>query len=111
MDSAFTAMAEPRRRRILELLRGREMTAGEVAREFEVTRPAISQHLRVLKEAGLIDERREGTRRFYRVRPEGLDDIHAYLDGFWGSALERLKLQAELDERRDRSTHEGARPR
>ena len=72
MDAALKAMAEPNRRRILGLVRDGELSAGEIASHFDVTRPAISQHLTVLKEAGLVSERRNGTRRLYQVRPEGL---------------------------------------
>jgi DNA-binding transcriptional ArsR family regulator len=84
MEEAARALAEPRRREILRLVRDGERSAGEIAAQFDVTRPAISQHLRVLKEAGLVDERRDGTRRLYRLRPEGLDDLRAFLDDLWG---------------------------
>ena len=76
----------------------RELSAGRIASHFEVTRPAISQHLRVLKEAGLLTERRLGTRRLYRARPEGLTELRAFLEGFWEDHLERLKLAAEFEE-------------
>ncbi len=72
MEAALRAIAEPRRRRILRLVRDAEMSAGEIASHFDVTRSAVSQHLRVLKDAGLLAERRNGTRRIYRIRPEGL---------------------------------------
>lgn len=85
------AIAEPHRLDILRLVLDDERTAGDIASHFEVTRPAISQHLRVLKEAGLIVERRMGTRRLYRARPEGLADLKAYLDEFWLTSLARLK--------------------
>lgn len=99
MDAVLQAIAEPRRRRILELVRDRELPAGEIAAQFEVTRPAISQHLRVLKRAGLLDERREGTRRMYRARPEGLAELRQFLDEFWGDRLELLKHAVEHDQR------------
>ena len=104
MDAVLQAIAEPRRRRILELVRDRELPAGEIAAQFEVTRPAISQHLRVLKEAGLLSERRDGTRRMYRARPEGLAELRQFLDEFWGERLALLKQAAEQEEqqRRDR---------
>ena len=102
MEAALKAIAEPRRRAILRLVRDDERTAGEIARRFEVTRPAISQHLRVLKEAGLVAERREGTRRFYRARPEGLRDLRRFLEEFWDDALRRLKAAAEREEKRKR---------
>ncbi|MBM4415452.1 MAG: winged helix-turn-helix transcriptional regulator [Chloroflexi bacterium] len=81
------ALAEPRRRRILELVRERELPAGAIAARFDVSRPAISQHLRVLKEAGLVSERRNGTRRLYRARPEGLAELRAFLQGYWDDRL------------------------
>ena len=99
MDAALKAIAEPRRREILRLVQEAEMPAGAIASHFEVTRPAISQHLRVLVDAGLLTERRQGTRRLYRARPEGLDDLREYLDGFWGGRLWLLKQAAEREER------------
>jgi DNA-binding transcriptional ArsR family regulator len=108
MEAAIRALAEPRRRRILELVRSSEQTAGEIASAFEVTRPAISQHLTVLKDAGLLTERREGTKRLYRARPEGLTDVRRFIEGFWDDRLERLRLAAELEEGRRRS---GSSPR
>jgi DNA-binding transcriptional ArsR family regulator len=98
VDDTFQALAEPRRRAILRLLQGTELPAGEIAARFEVTRPAISQHLRVLRDCGLISERREGTRRWYRARPEGLDELRAWLDDFWGDRLERLRTAAEAEQ-------------
>jgi DNA-binding transcriptional ArsR family regulator len=98
MDAALRAIAEPRRRRILELVGSRELSAGEIASHFEVTRPAISQHLGVLKEAGLVDERRNGTQRLYRARPQGLAELKAFLDGFWDEKLEALQREAERKE-------------
>ena len=95
MDAALRAIAEPRRRRILELVGSRELSAGEIASHFEVTRPAISQHLGVLKEAGLVNERRNGTQRLYRARPQGLAELKAFLDGFWDEKLEALKPRCE----------------
>jgi DNA-binding transcriptional ArsR family regulator len=97
MEAALRAIAEPRRRAILQLVRNRELTAGEIADHFEVTRPAISQHLGVLKDAGLVVERHLGTRRLYRARPEGLADLRSYLDEFWTDELERLKEVAEQE--------------
>jgi DNA-binding transcriptional ArsR family regulator len=95
MEAALRALSDPGRRRILTLVRDEEHSAGEIAAEFTVSWPAVSQHLRVLKEAGLVTERREGTRRFYRARPEGLDDVRAFLDEFWDDKLERLKREVE----------------
>jgi DNA-binding transcriptional ArsR family regulator len=102
MQTVVNAISEPRRREILRLIRDRELAAGEIAARFEVTRPTISQHLTVLKNAGLVSERREGTRRLYRARPEGLVELRSFLDGFWGDSLERLKLAVEQEEREGR---------
>src|SRR5246500_5298985 len=98
MEAALKAIAEPRRRQILTLVRDGELSAGEIAAHFEVTRPAISQHLTVLKQAGLVSERRDGTRRLYQARPEGLADVREFIDGFWTDALARLKTQIEREE-------------
>jgi DNA-binding transcriptional ArsR family regulator len=95
----FEAIAQPRRREILRLLAGGELPAGAVAARFDVSQPAISQHLKVLREAGLVDERREGTRRLYRLRPEGMADLHAFLAEVLPSGLARLKQAAEHEER------------
>lgn len=94
------AIAEPRRRQILELVRDGEMGAGEIAVHFDVSRPAVSQHLAVLREARLLDERREGARRLYRARPEAMAGLREFLDGFWSERIERLKLAAELEQKR-----------
>jgi DNA-binding transcriptional ArsR family regulator len=99
MESALKALAEPHRRRILTLVRDGELSVGEIAAHFEVSRPAVSQHLTVLREAGLVDERRNGTRRLYRARPEGLAELKAFLEGFWDERLEALKREAEKEER------------
>ena len=99
MDAVLQALAEPRRRAILAAIRDRELAAGEIAAQFpDVTRPAISQHLTVLRSAGLLDERRAGTRRLYRARPQGAAELRTWLDAFWGEALERLRIYAELEE-------------
>src|SRR6266849_1263682 len=98
METTLKAIAEPRRRRILTLVRDGELSAGEIAAHFDVSRPAISQHLNVLKEAGLVSERRNGTRRLYRARPEGLGELKAFLEEFWDERLESLKREAERKE-------------
>lgn len=87
VDGALRALAEPRRREILRLIASEELAAGEIASAFAVTRPAISQHLTVLREAGLVEQRKDGTRRLYRARPEGLMELRSFLDDMWGSAL------------------------
>jgi DNA-binding transcriptional ArsR family regulator len=102
MQAALDALADPRRRRILALVRDRELAAGEIAANFDVTRSAISQHVGVLKQAGLLTERREGTKRLYRARPEGLADLRDFLDEFWSDRLEVLTREAEREERRRR---------
>lgn len=99
MQAVVDALAEPRRREILALIRDRELAAGEIARHFDVTRPAVSQHLAVLKDAGLVIDRREGTRRHYRARPEGLNELRTYLEEFWGGGLSRLKSAAEAEQK------------
>jgi DNA-binding transcriptional ArsR family regulator len=99
MEAALKAIAAPRRREILTLVRDRELSAGEIAAHFDVTRPAVSQHLTVLKEAGLVSERRNGTRRLYQARPEGLDELKTFLEAFWDVRLEALKREAEREER------------
>jgi DNA-binding transcriptional ArsR family regulator len=104
VQSTIQALAEPRRREILALIRDRELSAGEIASGFDVTRPAISQHLGVLKEAGLVSERREGTKRFYRARPEGLRELKEFLEGFWTFSLAQLKREAEAEERKKRGS-------
>ena len=99
MEAALKAIAGPRRRQILALVRDGELAAGEIAAHFDVTRPAVSQHLNVLKEAGLVSERRNGTRRLYRARPEGLAELKEFLEEFWDERLVALKREAEREER------------
>ena len=99
VELALRAIAEPRRREILRLVQSSELSAGEIAAHFTVTRPAISQHLRVLIQAGLLAVRREGTRRIYRTRPEGLEEVRKFLEQFWQDSLEHLKEAAEAEER------------
>src|ERR687885_1751432 len=98
VEAALKAIAAPRRRRILTLVRDGELSAGEIASHFDVTRPAVSQHLNVLKEAGLVSERRNGTRRLYRARPEALADLREFLEEYWNPRLEALKAEAEREE-------------
>jgi DNA-binding transcriptional ArsR family regulator len=102
VEAALKAIAEPRRRQILSLVRDDELSAGEIASQFDISWPAVSQHLGVLKEAGLLDERRTGTKRLYRARPQGLADLKAFLDEFWGERLDALKREAEREERSKR---------
>ncbi len=96
-DEVLRALAEPRRRAILQLVAHGELAAGEIAAAFDVTRPAISQHLTVLKAAGLIAERRQGTKRIYRARPEGLAGVRDLLDELWASSLDVARRLVEAD--------------
>ena len=98
MEAALKAIAAPHRRQILSLVRDDELSAGEIAKNFDVTRPAVSQHLNVLKEAGLVSERRNGTRRLYRARPAGLVPLKQFLEEFWDPRLEALKREIEREE-------------
>ena len=104
MEAALKAIAAPRRRQMLRLVRDGELSAGEIAAHFDVTRPAVSQHLNVLKEAGLVSERRNGTKRLYQVRMEGFVPVKAFLEEFWDERLERLKDEAEREESRKHGT-------
>src|SRR5436190_12394974 len=100
MEAVVRALAEPHRREILRLVSDRELPAGRIASHFDVSGPAVSQHLRVLKEVGLVTERREGTRRLYRARPEGLVELRAVLEWIWADRRAVLKLEAEMEERK-----------
>jgi DNA-binding transcriptional ArsR family regulator len=106
-DYVLRAIAEPRRRAILELVAQREMPAGEIAAQFEITRTAISQHLTVLKDAGLVAERRDGTRRLYHARPEGLDDVRQFLDETWASSLDVARRLVEAERGLDEACRAG----
>lgn len=100
IDNQLRAIAHPARRAILTLTWSRELTAGQLADSFTVSRPAISQHLRNLVDAGLLSERREDTRRFYRTNHGGLGAFRAELEAFWATGLARLKETVERDLRR-----------
>src|SRR6476661_2459787 len=97
-SAALQALADPTRRAVFERLRGGPRAVGEIAAEMPVTRPAVSQHLRVLKEAGLVVDEPRGTRRLYRIDPDGLGDLRAYLDQFWDDALAAFGRAAEQGE-------------
>lgn len=107
MDDVARALAEPNRRAILRLVRDDELTVGEIAEHFPISRPAISQHLRVLEEADLVQIRPAGTRRYYRARPEGLGELRGWIEGFWSERLTNLKREVEQEHWR----REGARRR
>lgn len=97
MDAVARALAEPNRREILRLVRDEERTVSQIAEHFTVSRPAISQHLRVLEEAELVTIRPEGTRRFYRARPDGLGELRSWIEGFWSQQLADLKREVEQE--------------
>ncbi|MBL8707925.1 MAG: winged helix-turn-helix transcriptional regulator [Rhodospirillaceae bacterium] len=94
-STLLAALTDPTRRAMLDLLRGGERSVGELARDLPVSRPAVSQHLRLLKDAGLVAERRAGTRHFFRIDPAGLGALRAYLDGLWTDALAAFARQVE----------------
>ena len=101
VQAVLDAVAEPKRREILRLVRYEELPAGTIAARFpNVSRPTVSEHLRVLREAGLLVERRVGTKRLYRTRAEGFAEVRAFLDEFWDAKLEGLKREAEREQRR-----------
>jgi DNA-binding transcriptional ArsR family regulator len=105
----FEAVAQPKRREILRLLSAGELSAGAIAARFDITQPAVSQHLKVLKETGLISERRDGTRRLFSVRPEGLAELQDFLAEVLPAGLQRLKQAAEAEERTGRDARQARR--
>jgi DNA-binding transcriptional ArsR family regulator len=100
IEKVIQAITEPRRREILSLVRDGEMTSSSIASHFEISAPAISQHLKVLEESGLVLVRREGTKRYYRMRREGFSELKQYIDRFWDDSLLLLKEAAEEEERK-----------
>lgn len=94
---ALNALADPTRRAVFERLSAGPLPVGAIARGLPVSRPAVSQHLKVLKSAGLVQDRAEGTRRVYQVDPAGLGAIRAWLDRFWGDALDAFRNEAEKE--------------
>lgn len=106
IDKAILALAEPRRRDILYLVRDGELTSSAIASHFDITPPAISQHLKVLEEAGLVVVRRAGTKRFYGIRREGFAELMQYIASFWDDSLMRLKAAAEEEERRKHESNQ-----
>jgi len=93
--NALEALADPTRRRVFERLRAGPSPVGRLAAGLPVSRPAVSQHLKVLKEAGLVNEEQDGARRIYRIDPKGLGTLRAWLDQFWDTALDAFKAEAE----------------
>ena len=98
--TALAVLADPTRRKVFERLRGGPRPVNALADGLPVSRAAVSQHLKVLKDAGLVEERSEGVRRIYSLRPEGLRELRDWLDSFWGDALEAFKREAERSYRR-----------
>jgi len=100
-SNALEALADPTRRQVFERLRAGPSPVGQLARGLPVSRPAVSQHLKVLKEAGLVSEEQDGTRRIYRIDPHGLARLRAWLDQFWENALDAFKAEAEKGQGKD----------
>src|SRR5437660_12221537 len=98
-ERVFSALHDPTRRAVLDRLRNGPKPVGEIARGLPVTRPAVSQHLKVLKEAGLVADRSEGTRRIYYIDPKGLGAMRAWLDQFWEAALAAFAAEVERSEK------------
>ena len=96
-QGGFAALADPTRRKVFERLKAGPCSVNEIAAHLPVSRPAVSQHLKILKEAALVSETREGTRRLYRIEARGLEAVRLYLDGFWDAALRNFKAAAEKD--------------
>lgn len=105
-DTALAALADPTRRRVFERLRSGPQPVGAIARGMPVSRPAVSQHLKVLKEAGLVADRPEGTRRVYCIDPHGLGTLRGWLDQFWDEALAAFRAEAEMAAAREKDKHE-----
>jgi DNA-binding transcriptional ArsR family regulator len=106
IDRAIHALTEPRRRDILHLVRDGELSSSAIASHFDISAPAISQHLKVLEEAGLVVVRRAGTKRFYGIRREGFAELKQYIESFWDDSLMRLKEAAEQEERRKHESNQ-----
>jgi DNA-binding transcriptional ArsR family regulator len=98
LDRTFAALADPTRREVFERLAQGPRAVGDLARDLPVSRPAVSQHLKVLKEAGLVSDRPDGARRVYQIDPQGLGQMRAWLDRFWDQALDAFKAEAERNE-------------
>ncbi len=100
--AALQALADPTRRVVFEKLRSGRLSVGEISRGLPVSRPAVSQHLKVLKQAGLVTDEADGTRRVYQIDPRGLGELRAWLDQFWGVALEAFQAEVEKDQEANR---------
>jgi DNA-binding transcriptional ArsR family regulator len=99
-EEVLKALAEPRRQQILRLVRTTPRSVGEIAEQLDITQQAVSQHLQVLRDAGLVAVRQDGTRRLYAIRPEGLESLDRFLAELWPAGLQRLKAAVEADDRR-----------
>jgi DNA-binding transcriptional ArsR family regulator len=99
-EDVLKALAEPRRQQILRLVRAAPRSVGEIAEQVDVTQQAVSQHLQVLKDAGLVAVRQHGTRRLYAIRPDGLESLDRFLAELWPAGLQRLKAAVEADDQR-----------
>ena len=99
-ENVLKALAEPRRQQILRLVRATPRSVGEIAEQVDITQQAVSQHLQVLKDAGLVAVRQAGTRRLYAIRPDGLESLERFLAELWPTGLQRLKAAVEADDRR-----------
>ena len=102
-DNALAALADPTRRRVFERLKSGPRAVGAIARGLPVSRPAVSQHLKVLKEAGLVADRPEGTRRVYHIDPDGLGALRRWLDQFWDEALAAFAAEVETSHHKDKA--------
>ena len=102
IGQTLTALSDATRREVFELVAERPRAVGELAAQLPVSRPAVSQHLRVLKEAGLVEDEAVGARRIYKLHPEGIAELRSYLDGFWSRSLRAFKAAAEAGEEEDR---------
>jgi DNA-binding transcriptional ArsR family regulator len=102
IGQTLIALGDPTRREVFELVAARPRAVGELAAELPVSRPAVSQHLRVLKEAALVTDEAVGARRVYQLHPEGVAELRSYLDGFWNRSLRAFKAAAEADDKEER---------
>ena len=107
---AFAALADPTRRQVFERLARGPMAVGDLARGLPVSRPAVSQHLKILKDAGLVTDRAEGARRVYRIDPQGAGQLRAWLDRFWDVALDAFKAEVERQAAAPQDAAEGDKP-
>jgi DNA-binding transcriptional ArsR family regulator len=102
IGQTLIALGDPTRREVFELVAERPRAVGELAARLPVSRPAVSQHLRVLKEAGLVTDEAVGARRIYQLHPEGIEELRSYLDGFWNRSLRAFKAAAEAEDKEER---------